>query len=95
MIAPVSSLARLNGDSIDSSACRSNPNAPMAIVGMQACDMITFLQIIYMQDGQTALIQSAAKGHLDIVELLLKYGANKEHQDKVNRACAANLFVVR
>ena len=51
--------------------------------------------IVYMQDGRTALIQSAGKGHLDIVELLLKYGANKEHQDKVNRARAANLFVVR
>ena len=39
-----------------------------------------------MQDGRTALIQSAAKGHLDVVELLLKYGANKEHHDKVKRA---------
>ena len=56
--------------------------------------MITFLKIVYVQDGQTALIQSAAKGHLDIVELLLKYGANKEHQDKVNWARAATLFVV-
>ena len=37
----------------------------------------------FMQGGRTALIDAACSGNLNIVKLLLKNGANIEHEDKV------------
>ena len=36
-----------------------------------------------MQHGETAVMLAANAGHSDVVDLLLKCGANKEHVDKV------------
>ena len=42
-----------------------------------------------LQDGNTALIVAASKKHLDVVEALLKAGANVDLQTKVNTALTA------
>ena len=36
------------------------------------------------QDGNTALLEAAYKGHLPVVEFLLTKGANLEAENKVN-----------
>ena len=38
-----------------------------------------------MQDGETALMKAALKGHGDIVKLLLESGAQKDLQNEVRR----------
>ena len=38
-----------------------------------------------MQDRDTALILAARKGHLKVVELLIRHGAQVQHQNKVIR----------
>ena len=35
------------------------------------------------QNGRTALIKAVRKRHVRVVKLLLEYGANKKHRDKV------------
>ena len=42
-----------------------------------------------LQDGNTALIVAAFNKNLDVVEALLKAGANVDLQDKVNTALTA------
>ena len=42
-----------------------------------------------LQNGNTALILAAHNKHLDVVEALLKAGANVDLQDKVNIALTA------
>ena len=38
-----------------------------------------------MQDGDTALIKAIVLGNSAMTELLIECGANKDHQNKVNR----------
>jgi len=42
-----------------------------------------------LQNGNTALILAADKKHLDVVEALLKAGADVDLQEKVNTALTA------
>ena len=37
-----------------------------------------------MQNGETALHKASLKGHIDIVQLLVKYGAAVDIRDKVS-----------
>ena len=46
-------------------------------------------RLLPLQNGNTALILAADKKHLDVVEALLKAGANVDLQDKVNTASTA------
>ena len=39
------------------------------------------------QAGWTALVETATKGHTDVVRLLLEHGANVNHVDNVSAAC--------
>ena len=43
------------------------------------------MDIITIQDGQTALEQACIKGHHNVVEILLGAGANPDLQDKVGK----------
>lgn len=43
----------------------------------------TPLNLIYLQDGSTALVCASAKNHTGIVTFLLERGANIHHQTKV------------
>ena len=45
---------------------------------------ITYATFIYVQDGVTPLHSASQNGHKDIVEQLLKAGANPNALDKVS-----------
>ena len=44
---------------------------------------------VSIQDGDTAMLEAAKHGKLNIVKLLLKSGANKNHQNKVSLCAGA------
>ena len=46
-------------------------------------------RLLPLQNGNTALILAADKKHLDVVEALLKAGADVDHKSKVNTALTA------
>ena len=54
-----------------------------------------FLNILYMQAGDTALINAAKNSHADVVELLLKCGAKTDHQNKVTLGNALSNVLFR
>ena len=41
--------------------------------------------IAWLQNGATALLVTAQTGHLEVVDLLLRHGANVQHEDQVIR----------
>lgn len=45
--------------------------------------MFIYIKYLPSQDGRTALICAAEKGHADCVRLLVEGGADKEGHDKV------------
>ena len=71
-------------------------------VGVCVCVCVCLYIYTYIQEGWTAFILAAIRGHLEVVELLLDKGANVNQADKVSvpvrvfvRACVrACLFEV-
>jgi ankyrin repeat protein len=51
-------------------------------------------RVCHVQDGDTALIGAAAKGHTDCVRLLIDAGADKDVRTNV-RVCHYNLSQLR
>ena len=45
-----------------------------------------------MQDGDTALIKAIVSGNSAMTELLIECGANKDHQNKVNRTRVSGIL---
>ena len=56
---------------------------------MGLCPTCVVPRLLPLQNGDTALILAAVNKHLDVVEALLKAGANIDLQDKVNTALTA------
>ena len=53
------------------------------------CPTCVVPRLLPLQNCNTALILAASKKHLDVVEALLKAGADVDLQDKVNTALTA------
>ena len=47
-----------------------------------------------IQDGMTALAWAASKGHEQVVDLLLKAGANPDHQNQVTECVCTDCNVI-
>ena len=56
---------------------------------MGLCPTCVVPRLLPLQNGSTALILAADKKHLDVVEALLKAGADVDLQNKVNTALTA------
>ena len=55
--------------------------------------LVTYVYPPWMQFGDTALIRAAGEGHLQIVQQLLKSGADTDLQNKVRRGDGVGLRV--
>ncbi len=63
----------------------------ISIVFLALIDLFAIFVIVCCQNGNTALILAAMKGHIDVVQLLLKNGASIDNKNKV---CVCCLFLM-